>query len=287
MNPPATLGALYKSLSDKLSIAKVQKPHLEARILLAHAASIDQIQIFGYPEYQVESNVVSNLDEMVCRRKNGEPIAYITGTGEFWSLEFDITRDTLIPRPDSELVIETILNNIANSRKVFSILDLGTGTGCLLLSLLSELPNAKGLGIDISPEACRIAKQNAKKLGLGRRAKFKQGNWMAGIKKEFDIIISNPPYISDPEIKLLDKSVQLFEPHIAISGGPDGLSAYRTIAKESRSRLKSEGMLAVEIGINQAISAINIFTDNGFKIKEVSKDLSKIDRCILATLVNS
>ena len=193
----------------------------------------------------------------------------------------------MIPRPDSELVIETILNNIPSYRNQFSILDLGTGSGCLLLSLLSELPNARGLGIDISSGACKIAKKNAKKLGLERRAKFKQGDWLTGIQNQFDIIISNPPYIADPEIKLLDKSVQFFEPHIAISGGPDGLAAFRKIAKESQSRLKLGGILAVEIGINQAKNIINIFNNNGFKIKEINRDLSKIERCILATLVNS
>ena len=287
MNPPATLGSLYKSLSDELFTAKVQKPHLEARILLALAADIDQIRIFSHPEDQVDFSVVKHSYEMVSRRKNGEPIAYITGIEEFWSLEFNITRDTLIPRPDSELVIETILNNIPSYRNQFSILDLGTGSGCLLLSLLSELPNARGLGIDISSGACKIAKKNAKKLGLERRAKFKQGDWLTGIQNQFDIIISNPPYIADPEIKLLDKSVQYFEPHIAISGGPDGLAAFRKIAKESQSRLKLGGILAVEIGINQAKNIINIFNNNGFKIKEINRDLSKIERCILATLVNS
>ena len=181
----------------------------------------------------------------------------------------------------------TLVITIANYMDSISILDLGTGSGCLLLAILSELPNAKGVGIDISSSSCKMAKKNAKELGLNNRAEFYQGNWMEDIFDQFDIIVTNPPYIAEPHIKFLDREIQLFEPHLALSGGPDGVSPYRLIAKESITRLKDAGILVVEIGINQAQSIRNIFIENGLKIIKTQRDFSNIERCILATVRHS
>ena len=284
MNKSNTLGSLYKCLSNELTFAEIDKPHLEARMLLAYAAGVDQTRVIGYPEDKLDNATVGYLEKIVARRKNGEPIAYITGSKEFWSLNFNVNQETLIPRPDSETIIESVLGTITDFTDSLSILDLGTGSGCLLLALLSELPNAKGVGIDISSSACEIAKSNAKELGLGNRAEFYQGNWMEGICNQFDIIITNPPYIAEADIKFLNKEVRFFEPHLALSGGPDGLSAYRLIVKESTTRLKSAGILAVEIGINQVQSISNLFVKNGLRIIKIQRDFSNIERCILATV---
>lgn len=282
-----TIGSIYKYLTHQLGRHGIDNPQLEARILLAHAAGIDQTRVIGYPEDILDKTTIRYLDQIMTRRKNGEPIAYITGTKEFWSLSFEVTQKTLIPRSDSETLIESILGSITNHTERLSILDLGTGSGCLILALLSELPNASGTGIDISSSACKIAQRNAKKLGLNNRAKFFQGNWMDNISDQFDIIISNPPYIAEPDIKFLSKDVMLFEPHLALSGGPDGLSAYRAIAKECVTHLKQSGMLAVEIGITQAQNIKNIFMENGLVITKTQRDFSNIERCILATVEHS
>jgi len=287
MNETNTLGSAYKYLTRELTVSEIENPQLEARILLAFAARVEQTRVIGYPEDKLDNTVIKDLEKIIARRKTGEPIAYITGVKEFWSLNFNVTPETLIPRPDSETIVQSVLDTITNHMDRLSILDLGTGSGCLLLALLSELPNAKGVGIDISPATCKIAKKNAKELGLNNRAKFYRGNWMEGILDQFDIIVTNPPYIAEPDIKLLDREIQLFEPHLALSGGPDGVSAYRLIAKGSIARLKTAGILVVEIGINQAQSIKNIFIENGLEIIKTQRDFSNIERCILATVGHS
>jgi release factor glutamine methyltransferase len=287
MNETNTLGSVYRYLIRELSLSKIENPQLEARILLAFASGVKQTRIIGYPEDKLDNSIISNLEKIMARRKTGEPIAYITGVKEFWSLNFNVTKETLIPRPDSETIVQSVLDTITNHMDHISILDLGTGSGCLLLALLSELPKAIGVGIDISSRSCKIAKKNAKELGLNNRAKFYQGNWMEGIHDQFDIIVTNPPYVAEPDMEFLDREIRLFEPHLALSGGPDGVAAYRLIAKESITRLKTAGILVVEIGINQAQSIRDIFVQNGLKIIKTQRDFSNIDRCILATVEHS
>lgn len=284
MSSPLTLGTLYQQLTDELAAAEIEAPGLEARMLLAHAAGIDQTRIIGYPEDEITTETLDTLAALTARRKTGEPIAYIIGTREFWSLDFKVSPATLIPRPDSETLIEAVLNWVPNKAAKLSILDLGTGSGCLLLALLSELPNATGCGIDINEEACKIAAENAEKLGLGSRATFQQGDWMQGLGDQFDIIISNPPYIVDAEIAALEIDVKQFEPRLALSGGPDGCAPYRIIAAQTATHLAPGKLLAVEIGIGQATDIKEIFAENGLKILDVLKDIGNIDRCILATV---
>jgi release factor glutamine methyltransferase len=287
VSTPETLGSLHRRSTDELAAANIEQPRLEARMLLAHAAGIDRTRIFGYPEDVVEAATVKSLQDMIARRKNGEPIAYITGIREFWSLDFKVTRDTLIPRPDSETLVEAVLENTPDKNATHKILDLGTGSGCLMLALLSELPNAQGIGLDINPGACKIAMENATNLGFTDRATFSEGNWMDDIQGKFDIIISNPPYILESDILALDRGVKAFEPHLALSGGPDGLAAYRLIAAQSGPHLTPHGILAVEIGQGQAIDIKQILNKNGFQILKIYQDIANIERCILATVRNS
>lgn len=283
MSTPATLGSLYQYSITELSQANIENPHLEARILLTYATGIDQTQIFAYPEKEISPKYFKHLTELIIRRKTEEPIAYITGTQEFWSLDFTVTKNTLIPRPDSETVIQVVLTETIDKMAPLTILDLGTGSGCLLLALLSEMPNARGIGIDISPSACKVAAQNAENLGLINRANFCPGNWLTGIKDKFDIIISNPPYIAEEQICTLTNGVKNFEPHIALSGGFDGLVPYRIIAQQGTNHLNTGGIIAVEIGINQVFDINEIFLENRFELISIHKDAANIDRCILAT----
>jgi release factor glutamine methyltransferase len=287
VSTPETLGSLHQRSTDELAAANIEQPRLEARMLLAHAAGIDRTRIFGYPEDVVEAATVKSLQDMIARRKTGEPIAYITGIREFWSLDFKVNRDTLIPRPDSETLIEAVLENTPDKNAKLKILDLGTGSGCLVLALLSELPNAQGIGLDINPGACKTATENATNLGLADRITFSEGNWMDGIQGKFDIIMSNPPYILESDIVILDRDVKAFEPHLALSGGPDGLAAYRLIAAQSGPHLTPHGILAVEMGQRQVIDIKQILSKNDFEILKIYQDIANIERCILATVKNS
>jgi release factor glutamine methyltransferase len=287
VSQPLTLGTLYQHLRGELAAAKIEEPDLEARMLLAFAAGIDQTRIIGYPEDEMDADIVQRVEALIARRQQGEPIAYIIGSREFWSLDFKVTPDTLIPRPDSETLIEAVLEAVPNKTAELKLLDLGTGSGCLLLALLSELPNASGTGIDINPKACAIAAENAENLNLTARATFIQSDWMVGIEGKFDIIVSNPPYIVESDIPTLEADVSLFEPHLALSGGPDGLDAYRLIADQAAAHLSPQGLLAVEIGMGQVTDIKELFEQNGFKIKNIHKDFSHIERCILATIEDS
>tara|TARA_B100000315_G_scaffold254809_1_gene296654 strand:- start:2167 stop:3033 length:867 start_codon:yes stop_codon:yes gene_type:complete len=282
--PTETIGAIYQQLSDELAAAGIEEPRLEARMLLSFAADIEQSRIIGYPEDQLAPETIAKLAEIAARRKTGEPIAYITGQKEFWSLNFKVSRETLIPRPDSETLIEAVLGELPDKNASLKLLDLGTGTGCLLLALLSELPNATGLGLDINPEACDIAQVNAEILGLTSRVTIQQGDWMTGLDGEFNIIISNPPYIIESEIAALEPDVNQFEPRLALSGGIDGLAAYRSIAAQCKAHLPPHGLLAVECGMGQVADIKEIFLNNNLMVKSIHQDIANVERCILATV---
>ena len=284
MTPASTIGAIYQQLSDELAAAGIEEPRLEARMLMSFAAGLEQSRIIGYPEDEIAADTAAKLNNLAERRKTGEPIAYITGQKEFWSLNFKVSEETLIPRPDSETLIEAVLAKLPDKSASPRILDLGTGSGCLLMALLSELPNATGLGVDINPETCEIARENAEQFGLTSRAKIKTNDWMTGLDGEFDIIISNPPYIVESEIAALEPDVKKFEPHLALSGGADGLSAYRLIAAQCRAHLPPNGLLAVECGMGQVTDIKGIFEKNNLMVKNVHKDIANVERCILATV---
>ncbi|MDP7100148.1 MAG: peptide chain release factor N(5)-glutamine methyltransferase [Rhodospirillales bacterium] len=279
-----TIGAIYQQLSGELAAAGIEEPRLEARMLMSFAAGIDQSRILGYPEDEIAVKSLAELSKFAARRKSGEPIAYITGQKEFWSLNFKVSRETLIPRPDSETLIEAVLGELPDKNASLKILDLGTGTGCLLLALLSELPNALGLGVDSNPKTCDIARDNANQLGLVSRVTIQQRDWLTGLNGNFNIIISNPPYIVESEIAALEPDVNQFEPHLALSGGADGLAAYHLIATQCSAHLTPDGFLAVECGMGQIPDIKGIFLKNNLKIKSIHRDIANVERCILATV---
>lgn len=246
-------------------------PALDADILLANALGKSREYLIGHSEELVDENILS---QFLQRRLSGEPIAYIIGVKEFWGIDFKVTKDTLIPRPETELIIEKSLELFPKNAEI-EILDLGTGAGCILISLLSEFANAKGIGVDISSKAIDIAKNNAK-----ARAEFTQSNWFEKIgEKKFDLIVSNPPYISRAET--LIKSVEKYEPHSALFAENNGYECYETIAKDLKKHLKKNSRAIFEFGQGQAPEISKIFSSHGFKVNEICKDLAGIERCII------
>ena len=223
---------------------------------------------------------ISTYKEYLKRRSNNEPIAYILGEKEFWSKKFNVNKDTLIPRPETELLVDKILK--IYQEKQISILDIGTGSGCIVISLLSSLKTSNGVGIDISKNAILMAKKNALKHKLSRRVKFLNKSINNIFSKKFDLIVSNPPYVDSKDIKNLSDDIKRFEPRIALDGGNDGLDLIKKVIYKSKDILKIKGMLALEIGNEQIKKVSKILIDNNFRIKHVIKDYKTNVRCIFA-----
>ena len=218
---------------------------------------------------------------LVAERARRRPIAQILGRREFWSLPFIVTEDTLDPRSDSECLIGAVLARIMDRRLPLRILDFGTGTGCLLLSLLHELPGACGTGVDVSPAAAAVAARNAAMLGLAQRTTVVTGNWGAGIAGRFDVIVANPPYIPDFELAALEPEVSLFEPRTALNGGPDGMAAYRALAPDMGRLLADGGIAVVEIGAGQADAVTGIMAGAGLVHEAAVGDLAGRERALV------
>jgi release factor glutamine methyltransferase len=281
MSTESTIGGAFEQACLQLLEAGVEGARLDARLLIAHVTGSDTASVFGYPERPIDEGQVRELSQLVERRINREPMAHILGTREFWSLPFIVTPDTLVPRPDSETLIEAVLQYFSKTTEQRSILDLGTGSGCLLLTLLSEFSDASGTGVDRSDAALEIAERNAKALNLDHRASFVKGNWVDGIKDQFDIIISNPPYIPSDEIQNLDADVALFEPVSALDGGADGLDSYRRIVAQIPRVMAKEAYIFLEIGVGQAPAVADMIEASGMQVVDIKKDLSGIERCVV------
>ncbi len=259
-------------IAARLQAAGIEDARREARIILAAALGVDAAGLLLLPE--VPDGVA---EPMVSRRAGREPLAYILGRKEFWGLEFAVSPATLIPRPESETIIEAALECFPQ-RGVRRILDFGTGTGCLLLSALSEFKTAFGVGLDISPPAAALAAGNARVLGLANRSAFAVSDWAAALAPgRFDLILSNPPYIAGPEFAGLMPEVRGFEPASALFGGPDGLAAYRAIIAALPGMLAHCGVALLELGVNQAESVAEMAQTAGFQTG-FRQDLANIPR---------
>nr|WP_294502587.1 peptide chain release factor N(5)-glutamine methyltransferase [uncultured Rhodopila sp.] len=252
-------------------------PRLEARLLLAHALGLTRADLIRDPHRHIETGTFNDL---LSRRLRREPLAHILGRREFWSLEFQVSPATLIPRPDSETLIEAALARYAGAPPPRRILDLGTGTGCLLLALLHEFPAAFGIGADIAPDAARLARRNAVQLGLADRAAFIVDDWTNALNGRFDLVISNPPYIPAADIPGLMPEVSLHEPRRALDGGSDGFDAYRTILRDLPSRLLPGGAAILELGAGQARDVVALAREGGFGCS-LHLDLAGIQRAIV------
>jgi release factor glutamine methyltransferase len=276
-----TVAAVLADAAARLSAAGIEQPRFEARVLLAVALETDGAAILGYPERVLSSMEAARLADLVSRRAGREPTARLIGRREFWSLDFKLSPETLVPRPDSETLIEAALAGMPDRTAPLRILDLGTGTGCLLLALLSELPAASGIGVDIAPGAAKTARDNAVALGLADRASFLVGSWGDAISKGFDVILANPPYIESGSIAGLAPEVAHHEPRPALDGGADGLSCYRLLAPETARLLNETGIASFEIGASQAADVAEVMREAGLDVYKVCNDLAGIERCIL------
>jgi release factor glutamine methyltransferase len=267
--------------AQRLGEAGIERPQAEARILLEAATGRGRGQIIAFPEHKLDAAQSDRFEMFVSRRCTREPVSRILGHREFWSLNFAIGPATLDPRPDSETLVAAVLARIPDRNAAITLLDLGTGTGCLLLALLSELPQATGLGIDISAAARDIAAANAEALGLGAHAEFRLGDWARDISAQFDVIVSNPPYIESTAIDGLAPEVSRYDPRGALDGGVDGLSAYRALIPQAARRLKAGGLLALEIGAGQGGAIRGLAGDAGLTDRGSARDLAGIERCLL------
>lgn len=225
---------------------------LDARVLAAHAFGMSAGELILHEAKPVPPRAFARFSDAVARRARAEPVAYITGVREFWSLDFAVGPGCLIPRPDSEAIVAAVLDALGTRKGALRILDLGTGSGCLLLALLNELPRAQGVGLDIEWSAVRTARANALRLGLAGRTAFVLGDWAAAIAGPFDVIVANPPYIPSAEIAALPPDVRDYEPGAALDGGVDGLEAVRAVLVRVGELLAPEGLAAIELGPGQA-----------------------------------
>ena len=263
---------------------KIPNPQFDSEILLSNLIKKDKKHIILSPKEILNSVQLEKFKSLIERRKKGEPIAYLINKKEFWKDEFFVNKDVLIPRPDTELIIEQVLK-IYSKDKQIQVLDIGTGSGCILLSILKERPNFYGTGIDISKKSINVSKFNAKQLNLMNKVKFFNScvdNFKIG---KYDLIVSNPPYIELLNLKYLEKDVVNFEPKLALSGGLDGLSKIRKVISKVKKLIKKNGKFILEIGFNQKNKVKKALKEEGFYINKAIKDYGNNDRCIISTKI--
>ncbi len=263
---------------------KIANPQLDSEILLSDSIKRDKKHIILNPKEILSLEQLVKFKSLIERRKKGEPIAYLINKKEFWKDEFFVNKDVLIPRPDSELIIEQVLKIYLKDVQL-QVLDIGTGSGCILLSILKERSNFYGTGIDISKKSINISKFNAKQLNLTNRVKFFHSSVDNFNNGKYDIIVSNPPYIEQLSLKYLEKDVVNFEPKLALSGGFDGFSKIRKVINKASILIKKNGKFILEIGFNQKNKVIKILKEEGFYVNKAIKDYGNNDRCIISTKI--
>ena len=267
----------------KLRQKKIESFRLDSELLLSKILNKKREKILINLDQKISKKNFFMYRRLIQRRSKNEPIAYIMEEKEFWSKNFFVNRDTLIPRPETELMVEEIIEIFKKKR--ISILDIGTGSGCILISLLSELSNSKGIGIDISKKALIVAKKNSDKHKILSNIKFLNKSLDAKFNEKFDLIVSNPPYIKSSEIKNLREDIKKYEPRIALDGGNDGLDLIKKVIYKTKYNLKSKGKLALEIGNEQHKKVSEILIKNNFKIEKIIKDYKDNVRCIISTYI--
>ena len=276
-----SLGDTLTRLTLVLERARLETPRLDARILIAAAVNKEPQDILLHEELELSPEQSRRLDMLITRRCAGEPISRILGEREFWGLRFRLSPNTLDPRPDSETLISTILSITKDDKvKPRQILDVGTGTGCLLLSLLNEWPNSNGIGLDIDFGAVRTACFNAEQLGMRDRSQFLVGDWLSSLECRFDVIVANPPYISTTIINELAPEVRFHDPKKALDGGFDGLVAYRQLIPQCSKYLASNGLLVLEVGATQGKQVVELLFAAGLVRIRAHNDLAGHVRCI-------
>ena len=273
------LKEIQRKLCNNFSIIGIETPELDARIILKEVLSLDDKDLILKESLDISNEMIEKIIAIESRRLNGEPISKIFKKRDFYNSTFLISNDVLDPRPETELIVE-IANNFIDKNEVKNILDLGTGSGCILLSILKENKMINGLGIDLSKDAISIAKQNSKKLNLETQSNFLISNWMSSVNYKYDLVVSNPPYIASEDIKKLSKSVKIYDPILSLDGGDDGLNSYRLIASDLNRVVSKNALIIIEIGYNQSLQVIEIFKKNNFKLMKKYNDINGLDRVL-------
>lgn len=279
------MGAAWRGVRDLFRKAGIDTAELDARLFAEAAFEMDRLELVNREREEVPEKQLNALQAFAARRLKGEPVVRILGEKEFWGLSFKLNAATLVPRPETELLVERGLEVIGALDKA-RILDLGTGTGCIPISLLTEYSDVTAVAVDLSAEALEMARLNANRHGVGSRLTTLKGSWFDPLEPgdRFDLITSNPPYIESADVAMLMPEVREHDPRLALDGGPDGLVAYRAIAAEAGLFLAPEGVLLLEIGSAQGAAVSDIFVEAGFAEVEVVPDLSRHDRMIVARL---
>ena len=271
--------------AKELRKKKIDTSILDSELMLSKILNKKREKLLINLDQEICQKFSSRYKKLVLRRSQQEPIAYIMGEKEFWSKNFFVSPETLIPRPETELMVEKLIK-IFKERKI-KVLDIGTGSGCILISLLSELKNSRGIGIDISRKAISIAKKNSKKHKMQNKIKFLNKGLNDKFNQKFDLIVSNPPYIKSGEIKNLKEDIKKYEPRIALDGGNDGLDLIKKVIYKTQYILKIKGMLALEIGNEQFKKVSKLLIKNNFRIEHNIKDYKNNVRCIISTYIDN
>jgi release factor glutamine methyltransferase len=270
----------WQTAKTRLTAAGIAGPVIDARLLVEAAADATRADIVTDPHRALTPDQEARLDDYVRRRERREPVSHILGRKGFWKIMLQVNPNVLTPRPDTESLLDVVLPAFPE-HAAFSVLDLGVGSGAILLAILAERPGAKGLGVDVSEEALAVARDNAAHLGLASRAALLRGDWTQGLAEaSFDLVVSNPPYIATSVIETLDPEVRDHEPRIALDGGPDGLAHYRVLAPEILRVLKPGGRFAVEIGYDQKTAVEALFRQAGAAEVRTTRDLGDRDRVV-------
>lgn len=294
MNTTATRGLqnLLQTATRALTEAGIPDGRREAETLIAHLLNCSRLDLYRSDPLSLNPNQEEAFADLIRRRARREPLQYLLGTQEFWGKEFRVTTETLIPRPETELLIEAVLERFGRPALPITLLDLCTGTGCLAVTLATLYPTARILATDLSPAALEVARSNALRHGMAGHIEFLEGNLMEplgdlGLQERFDVIVANPPYIPAGELDRLQPEVSLYEPRLALDGGPDGLDFYRRILADAPELLRPGGRLFLEVGIRQAIPVRAMAEQIGWRVDQIKKDLAGIDRVVVLEKMNS
>ncbi|MEE9273592.1 MAG: peptide chain release factor N(5)-glutamine methyltransferase [Robiginitomaculum sp.] len=280
----ASFQQILHAAKGQLEAAGIETPMVDACLLMTHVSGLTRSDFIVCADDPISKPVKTKFWQALMRREAGEPIAYIIGKKEFWSLDFAVTKNVLIPRPETEGVVSAALD-LMKERKDYKVLDVGTGAGAILISILHTHKTARGYGIDISQKALSIAQKNATTLGVLERCKFDRSDFLKNVVGQFDIIVSNPPYIDRAAMQVLPEGVKDYEPDLALSGGEDGLNAYRKIIDNLPRRLKPGGHVIFEIGYDQKIPVEALLAKAGFSDLSCQSDLAGLDRIVSAKYI--
>jgi release factor glutamine methyltransferase len=273
------LVTLWTDVKRRLEAAGVDTPVFDARLLVEAGAGVSRLDIVTDPRRVLSDEQVAGVDALTRRREAREPMAHIIGRRHFWTIELTVTPDVLIPRPETELLVESAINILAPDQPA-NVLDLGVGSGAILFAILKERPHAIGVGVDVSGNALAIARLNAEALGMSDRVDLRVSDWASDVEGQFDLVVSNPPYIPSKDIDTLQPEVARFEPRLALDGGVDGLNAYRAIITALPRLLKPGGAFALEVGIGQAEDVRALAEAAGLSTGPAKRDLAGIPRVV-------